>query len=174
MNVDQWPTTKVIPYDRNPRVISDRAVEQVARSISEYGWQQPLVVDRDAVLIVGHARLLAAKRLGLDQVPVVVADLTPEQARAYRIADNRLNELTSFDDKLLLDELEALAGMDLLTGFEESAVFTDIDLEGTLGGPTQDTLHKLVVRSRDHDLLVRILATIQPMLGVDDSAQLGD
>jgi hypothetical protein len=115
MKVELWPVKRVTPYERNPRRISDRAVDMVAKSIDEFGWQQPLVVDTDGVLIVGHVRLAAAKSLGIDQVPVVVADLTPERARAYRIADNRTSDYTDWDVTALLEELDELAG----TGLEE-------------------------------------------------------
>jgi len=105
--------SRVRPYGRNPRLIGDRAVEMVSRSLAEFGWQQPLVVDRDGVLVVGHTRLLAAIRLGMGRVPVVVADLSDEQAAAYRIADNRTSDYTDWDVGKLLAELDELAGSGL-------------------------------------------------------------
>ena len=95
----------VKPYEKNPRIIPEEAVERVAASIREFGFQQPIVVDKDGVIIVGHTRLKAAEKLGLEKVPVVVADLSPEKARAYRLADNKTNEATSWDDDLLFSEL---------------------------------------------------------------------
>ena len=87
--------SEIHPYENNPRRISDEAVEKVADSIREFGFQQPIVVDSAHVIIVGHTRLKAAKKLGLETVPVVVADnLTEEQAKAYRLADNKTGELT--------------------------------------------------------------------------------
>ena len=81
------------PYERNPR-INDQAVDAVAASLAEFGFRQPIVVDADGVIIAGHTRWKAAKKLGLAKVPVHVAtDLTPEQVRAFRIADNKLHEL---------------------------------------------------------------------------------
>ena len=95
MNIELWDIGRVIPYARNARKIPDKAVNKVAASIKEFGWRQPIVVDRESVIIVGHARLLAAQKLGLTQVPVHVADnLTPAQVKAYRIMDNRSHQET--------------------------------------------------------------------------------
>ncbi|GDY13439.1 hypothetical protein LBMAG53_23170 [Planctomycetota bacterium] len=116
-----WPITNVRPYDANPRTIPPAAIDKVAASLREFGWRQPLVVDVDGVLIVGHTRLAAAKKLGLTEVPVHVADtLTPEQVRAYRLADNRTHEEASWDDYLLAAELAKVKESDLiaLTGFD--------------------------------------------------------
>ncbi len=101
------------PYDKNPRR-NDSAVKAVADSIRRYGFRQPIVVDGDHVIVVGHTRWKAAKSLGLAQVPVHVAkDLTPEQARSYRLADNRLNELAEWDLDLLRPELLELKDLDV-------------------------------------------------------------
>ena len=121
MKVEFWPTEKPQPYDKNPRVISDQAVAKVAMSLREYGFQQPIVVDAQGVIVAGHTRLRAAKSLGLKKVPVVVADLPEEKARAYRLADNRTNQEASWDDDILAEELDVLKdlGFDLsLTGFD--------------------------------------------------------
>jgi hypothetical protein len=113
MKVEQWPIDKPIPYSRNPRKISQAAVDKVAASIQEFGWRQPIVVDKDRVIIVGHTRLAAAKKLELKTVPVHVAlDLTPAQVRAYRLADNRTNEEAAWDDELLALELVDLKAED--------------------------------------------------------------
>jgi DNA modification methylase len=99
------------PYADNPRKIPEKAINKVAASISAYGWRQPIVVDNEGTIIVGHTRLLAAKTLGLKQVPVHVAEMTTDQANAYRIADNRVAEETSWNiDALapLIGELKAL------------------------------------------------------------------
>jgi DNA modification methylase len=107
MQVELWPIERVKPYEGNPRLNQD-AVEAVCVSIREFGWQQPLVVDRDGVIIVGHTRRLAAIKLGLTEVPVVVADLPPEKARAYRIADNQTATIADWDLQKLPIELFAL------------------------------------------------------------------
>lgn len=85
------PLGDIRPYDENPRLISPEAVAKVAASIAEFGFRQPIVVDRDGVIVVGHTRWQAARMLGLETVPVHWArNMTPAQARAYRIADNKL------------------------------------------------------------------------------------
>lgn len=108
MEVIEKKITDIRPYERNPR-INDDAVGAVMNSIKEFGWQQPIVVDQDGVIIVGHTRYKAAKKLKLKTVPVVVAELSEEQARAYRIADNSTNGLATWDYDLLLPELEGLS-----------------------------------------------------------------
>ena len=113
--VESWPITRPRPYEGNPRIVSKAAIEKVATSIKEFGWRQPLVVDEEGVIIVGHTRLLAAQSLGLTEVPVHVAiGLSPEKAKAYRLMDNRSNEETSWDFARLEEELKVLAGMDLI------------------------------------------------------------
>jgi len=119
MQVKQVAIDKVVPYDQNPRK-NGAAVDVVVASLREFGWRQPIVVDSEMTVIVGHTRLMAAKQLDLKKVPVHVADgLPPEQVRAYRIADNKTNEAAEWDEDLLgleLDEL-ALANFDhRLTG----------------------------------------------------------
>lgn len=108
LKVQYWPIDDVHPYPNNPRN-NDEAVEYVANSIREFGWQQPIVVDTDSTIIAGHTRLKAAKLLGMEQVPVVVADnLTPAQVNAYRLADNKVAEAATWDMEALAVELEGL------------------------------------------------------------------
>ncbi|MCG6158335.1 DNA modification methylase [Rubinisphaera margarita] len=112
LKIEQQPLKNVKPYEQNPRK-NEQAVEQVARSIEEYGFRQPIVVDEQGVIICGHTRWKAAKRLKLKQVPVHVATgLTEAQIRAYRLADNKTAELAEWDLDLLPLELTALQGMD--------------------------------------------------------------
>ena len=120
MRVQSWSIDKPSPYGRNPRKISDKAVDKVAASIKEFGFRQPIVVDENGIIIAGHTRLLAAQRLGLKKVPVHVAEgLSEVQARAYRLADNRTGEEASWDAELLTFEFAELDGFDLeLTGFD--------------------------------------------------------
>ena len=113
MEVKNVSISKIKPYANNPRNNND-GVDAVAESIKEFGWQQPIVVDKDNVIIVGHTRYLAAKKLGLKEVPVKVATgLTPEQVKAYRLADNKTGELTSWDDELLGGELNDILDIDM-------------------------------------------------------------
>jgi len=120
-NVELWPIKRIRPYEGNPRC-NDQAVDAVARSLREFGFLQPIVVDAEGVIVVGETRWKAAKRLGLAKVPVhVAADLTPEQARAYRIADNKTGEIAEWDFDLLPIELAALRDADVdlgLLGFD--------------------------------------------------------
>ncbi|MEA3367351.1 MAG: ParB N-terminal domain-containing protein [Planctomycetota bacterium] len=104
----KWrPTGEITPYENNPR-LNDEAVEAVASSIDQFGWRQPIVVDRDGVVIAGHTRLKAARHLGLAKVPVHEADLTPAQAKAYRLADNRTGDLADWIPQALDAEMIAL------------------------------------------------------------------
>ena len=107
-NVELRKIDDIRPYERNPR-INDQAVDAVAASLQEFGFRQPIVVDADGVIICGHTRWKAATKLGLAKVPVHVArDLTPEQIKAYRIADNRTGELAEWDFEILPIELAEL------------------------------------------------------------------
>src|SRR3954447_3121668 len=127
MEVVIWPLERITPFARNARKIPPEAVLKVASSIREFGWRQPIVVDRDGVIVCGHTRLLAAQHLGLHEAPVHVADnLAPAQVRAYRLLDNRSHDETTWDEDLLGLELLDLKGMGVdldLTGFD----FAEID-----------------------------------------------
>lgn len=122
MHVEQRPIDDIRPYEGNPRR-NDAAVDAVAESIRLFGVRQPIVVDEDGVIVVGHTRWKAAKKLGLKTVPVhVAADLTSEQRRAYRLADNKTAERAEWDVELLPVELGELRdeGVDLkLLGFSD-------------------------------------------------------
>jgi site-specific DNA-methyltransferase (adenine-specific) len=111
----EWaPIESVTPYARNPRKIGADAISAVAGSIKEFGFKSPIIVDKDRVIINGHTRLKAAQQLGLKEVPIVVAsDLTPEQVRAYRIADNRSAEFSKWDEDFLKVELDDIGDIDL-------------------------------------------------------------
>lgn len=132
--VESWPIDRPIPYLRNARKLSERAVATVAASLREYGWRQPIVVDKKGVVIVGHTRLLAAQSLGLESVPVHVAgNLNAKQVAAYRLMDNRAAEETSWNMELLVPELKQLEkGFDLaLTGFSEKQLNEFLRIAGT-------------------------------------------
>jgi site-specific DNA-methyltransferase (adenine-specific) len=136
MIIEMRPLTSIKPYDNNPRH-NEAAVDAVAASIREFGFRQPLVVDGDDVIIVGHTRYKAALKLGLETVPVHVArDLTAAQAKAYRIADNQTATLSSWDDDRLTQEILQLQGLDVdltMTGFSAAELLRFVDppvLEG--------------------------------------------
>jgi DNA modification methylase len=131
MKIEFRRLSTVIPYEQNPR-LNDTAVDAVARSIQEFGFRQPIVVDEAGVIVVGHTRWKAAQKLGLASVPVHVAeDLSPEQIRAYRIADNKTNELADWNLDLLPLELSQLAE----AGFDLSLLSFSQDELAKLFGP---------------------------------------
>ncbi|MCL4190760.1 MAG: ParB N-terminal domain-containing protein, partial [Thermoguttaceae bacterium] len=135
MKIETWKVemvdiARLVPYERNPR-INEAAVDAVAASIREFGWKVPIVCDENMVIIAGHTRLKAALKLGLEKVPVHVAtDLTPEQIKAYRIADNKTAELAEWNYELLpieLGELQA-CNFDLgLLGFDQDELAKLLD-----------------------------------------------
>lgn len=108
MTVHNININELQPYENNPR-INDNAVEAVAASIKEFGFKVPIIVDKNNVIIAGHTRLKAAEKLGLQEVPVIVADdLTEDQIKAFRLADNKVAEAAEWDFKLLEQELAAI------------------------------------------------------------------
>jgi ParB-like chromosome segregation protein Spo0J len=112
MKVEMIPINSVKSYAKNPRK-NQKAIPEVVKSLREFGWRQPLVVDSNMVLVVGHTRLLAAKELGHTKVPVHIAsELTEAQSKAYRLMDNRSNEFAEWDKDLLLPELDDLLDAD--------------------------------------------------------------
>lgn len=127
MQIIEKKIDEIIPYINNPRN-NDAAVETVAASIKEFGFKQPIVIDKDGVIVAGHTRHKAAKRLGLATVPCIMADdLTEQQIKAYRLADNKVAELATWDAELLTIELDAITELDMVEfGFES---FGDDDTE---------------------------------------------
>lgn len=113
MILKQMNLADLSPYDKNPR-LNDNAVPKVAESISKFGFKVPLVIDSNNVIVAGHTRFKAAQTLGLDAVPCIVADdLSPEQIRAFRLADNKVAEFSEWDFAALNEELEALQDFDM-------------------------------------------------------------
>lgn len=137
MQITNMKIADIRPYEKNPR-FNDDAVEAVAKSIKEFGWRNPIVVDKDFVIVCGHTRYKAAQRLGLAEIPVHVAqDLTSEQIQAFRIADNKTAELAEWNYDLLPLELQELqdANFDLsLLGFDSD------ELERILNGSDDKTV----------------------------------
>lgn len=127
------------PYENNPRV-NDEAVPKVAASIRDFGWQQPIVIDKENVIVAGHTRFLAALSLKYKHVPCVRASkLTPEQIRAYRLVDNKTNELATWDDMKLDEELDALPQFDFKEyGFNYGAEAEGDILDGFDGDGDED------------------------------------
>src|SRR5574344_419966 len=137
MQIINMKVSEIHPYEKNPR-FNDGAVDAVAASIKEFGFKNPIIVDKDNVIIAGHTRLLSAKKLGLTEVPVVIAaDLTPEQVQAYRIADNKTGEIAEWHYELLPLEIKELqeADFDLsLLGFDTE------ELDKLLNGEQENTI----------------------------------
>lgn len=113
MEIIQKSIDEIVPYENNPRV-NEKAVQYVAESISEFGFKVPIVVDRDGTIITGHTRLMAAQQLGMEYVPcIVAADLSEDQANAYRLADNRVSEKSKWDLHKLDIELAKVKSIDM-------------------------------------------------------------
>ena len=123
MQIKLAEISTIKPYENNPRKLSEQAIEKVAMSLKEYGFRQPIVVDKDMVIVAGHTRFRASKKLGLKQVPISVIDnLSEEQINAYRIADNRTAEESEWDNELLKMEIKELKAKDFkldLLGFND-------------------------------------------------------
>ena len=167
MQVVSMPIEDIRPYERNPRKNAG-AVKKVAASLLEFGWQQPIVVDGETVIIAGHTRWAAAKSLGWTEAPVTVADkLSPEQVKAYRLADNRTNEEASWDKPLLALELNSLdlSGFNLhLTGFDDAELAKlklgddDLNPEEQMGADLQ---YQVVVDCAGEEDQAELLETIR-------------
>lgn len=124
--VEKWDITKLVPYARNSRTHSDEQIGQIAASIKEWGWTTPVLVDEDGSIIAGHGRTLAAQRLKMTEVPVMVAKgWSDAKKRAYVIADNKLALNAGWDNEMLALEFSELQGMDFdldLTGFKAEEI----------------------------------------------------
>lgn len=135
MNIENLKPSDIIPYVNNPRH-NESAVDAVASSIRDFGFNVPIVLDKDRVIITGHTRHQAAIKLGLETVPCIIADhLTPAQAKAFRLADNRVSELATWDEELLQAELQQLSEMGIDMG---DFGFTEEELE-SLDDIAEDT-----------------------------------
>lgn len=141
MKIETADINTIKPYENNPRKLKDSAIEKVAMSLKEYGFRQPIVVDKDRIIVVGHTRYRASKKLGFKEVPITIADnLTPEQINAYRIADNRTAEESEWDSELLAMEIKDLEAKDFkldLLGFNEDQL-NDILFEEKQGLTDED------------------------------------
>ena len=122
MKIERLKTAALVPYARNTRTHSDAQVAQIAASITEFGFTNPVLIDADGGIIAGHGRVLAAQRIGLDRVPCIrLSHLSEAQKRAYVIADNKIADNAGWDEELLRDEMAELEAIDLdlsLTGFD--------------------------------------------------------
>ena len=131
MQIIEKSITEITPYEKNPRK-NDEAVEYVANSIKEFGFKVPIVIDKNGVIVAGHTRYKAAQELGLEKLPCIIADdLTEEQVKAFRLADNKVGEVAEWDFDLLGEELDGIFDIDMGgfgfdfgsdTGFNEDAL----------------------------------------------------
>lgn len=155
---------KVIPYENNPRV-NDQSVQFVANSIEKFGFKVPVVVDKDMVIINGHTRLKAAKRLGLKEIPVIIADdLSPEEAKAFRIADNSAGENSYWDIDLLNLELAEIP-----FDMSEFGINLDEEEDEFKGDtePKEKDIKKMELRAFEHyDYVVFVFNNQQDFLNV--------
>lgn len=125
MKIIEKKLSDIKPYERNPRR-NDEAVKYLMESIKQFGFKQPIVVDSDGVIVAGHTRFKAAKNLGMKEVPCVVADdLTPEQVKAFRLADNKVGEIATWDFELLGLELDELAEFEI--DMDDFGFYNDFD-----------------------------------------------
>ena len=145
-NIDE-----IVPYFQNPRVISETAIKEVAKSIKQHGFQQCIVIDKNNVVVAGHTRLLAAKQLDMETVPCKVYEDDEQKINAYRLADNKVGELTTWEEKTLELELDKLTGIDV-AGFKPEDVefisfddsMSDVDIEESTVGYHASDLTNLV------------------------------
>lgn len=140
------------PYEKNPRK-NAQAVEAVAASIREFGFKVPIVIDRDGVIVAGHTRYKAAGTLNMDKVPCIVADdLTEEQVKAFRLADNKSAELAAWDFDLLSGELEDIEAVDMSEfGFDIAELQTDEEKDGKQWFENKDKLAEMGIDEEDED-----------------------
>lgn len=156
--IEVWPIEKIVPYEKNARTHNDEQVGQIASSILEFGFVNPILVDIDDGIIAGHGRLLAAKSMDLKEVPVVVLDhLSPTQRKAYVIADNKIALNAGWDIDLLNSEIEGLGSVDFdtsllgfsedeLEGLAEDGWVSDIDSLGKQDENVEGINSKITIR----------------------------
>ena len=156
MEIIYKKTSELVPYENNPRN-NDDAVEYVAKSIKEFGFKVPIVIDKDNVIIAGHTRLKASEQLGIKEVPCIVADdLSDEQIKAFRLADNKVSEQASWDFDLLTKELDEIMNINMEDfGFSEASIDWDSveDLsDATYDKPTHNMLECPFCHHIDRDI----------------------
>lgn len=126
IQLEKLPLDQLVPYARNSRTHSEAQVAQIAASIREFGWTNPVLIDANGTIVAGHGRVLAARKLGFEEVPCIrLGHLTPAQIRAYVIADNKLALNAGWDEDMLLSELEALREENVnldITGFSDEEI----------------------------------------------------
>lgn len=172
LQINMKPLSWLKPYAKNPRV-NDKAVPFVAESIKNFGFLVPIVANKDGVILSGHTRFLASKLLGLAEVPVLVVDnLTEAKERAYRIADNKVADMSTFDNRLLLEELKGIADLDAdaFTGFEIGEIFDDVMDEGDkelLEEEQNGVYFRVILRTQDKERAEKIVSQFKTEEGIE-------
>ena len=150
MDVKNFPLVDLKPYEKNPRK-NDSAVDAVAKSIESFGFKVPIVIDADNIVVCGHTRLKAAQKLGLESVPCVVAnDLTPEQIKAFRLADNKTAELASWDFAMLYESLADISFDMSEFGFDADKNNFSVEQADENFGDFEDIAHKKKIITCPH------------------------
>ena len=164
MNIVNKRIDELIPYEKNPRK-NDEAVKYVAESIKAFGFKVPIVIDKNNVIVAGHTRYKASKKLKLTEVPCIVADdLTDEQIKAYRLADNKVAEKADWDFELLDSELDELFDFDMtLFGFEDDTK-EDFTLDGLDAEPNDDNVYTINIRFDNHNDFDKCKSQIEPIV----------
>ncbi len=158
MNVISKKIDEIVPYWNNPRNNAE-TVDKLMRSIKEFGFNTPIVVNSDGVVITGHARLKACRKLGYKEVPCVVVDLTDEQAKKYRIADNKIAELSEWDEQQLYKELQEIgSAIDL-----EDIGFSDDEIQSVLGAMSAE------LERVDIATVTPVAAVVEPVQSVSEA-----
>lgn len=174
MLIENIPINDIKPYERNAKKHPVEQVENIANSIKAFGFKQPLVVDKDNVLVIGHGRLLAAKVLGLDTVPCVRADdLTPEQIKALRLADNKTNE-SAWDFDLLDTELAELDGLFDMTDFGFEEVITPDAFDDAFSLPDGDKPEVGVMSFSLHREQIELIKCALPLVADEITETFGN
>lgn len=154
MNVVYKKLSEITPYDKNAKKHDKTQIANVAESIKQYGFVQPIVVDADGVIVIGHCRALAAKKLGMKEVPCVcVDDLAPEQVNALRLVDNKLNE-SAWDMDLLAEELPELDLSAFDFDWKIDELFSDEELEKLMADEVEarkTETHRVIVDCNNQD-----------------------
>lgn len=127
LRIEYKDVKDIIPYENNPR-LNDNAVEAVASSIKEFGFKNPIIIDKSNIIVAGHTRLKAAEKLGVEKIPVIYADdLTDDQVKAFRLADNKVSEISGWDFEKLEQELESIDFDMNDFGFNTCDICLDVD-----------------------------------------------
>lgn len=150
MEIKMIKVEDIKPYENNPR-FNDEAVEYVAKSIKEFGFKVPMVIDKNNVIVAGHTRFKAAMELGLTEVPCIIADdLTDDQVKAFRLADNKVSDYSIWNNVALLEELDDLKELDIFTGFKESELFGE-----ELDEKNLDFLNEIIEETGKENLTIK-------------------